>query len=55
MLRLAGLEGKGTVFLFADTQIKDEAYLEDINGLLNAGEVQNAYVYLIDICRYVDI
>jgi len=43
VLRLVGLEGKGTVFLFADTQIKDEAYLEDINGLLNAGEVPNLF------------
>mmetsp|Transcript_3023 Transcript_3023/g.9072 ORF Transcript_3023/g.9072 Transcript_3023/m.9072 type:complete len:4073 (+) Transcript_3023:47-12265(+) len=43
VLRKAGLEGKGTVFLFADTQIKEEAYLEDINGLLNAGEVPNLF------------
>ena len=27
----------------ADTQIKEEAYLEDINGLLNAGEVPNLF------------
>jgi hypothetical protein len=27
----------------ADTQIKDESYLEDINGLLNAGEVPNLF------------
>ena len=43
VLRMAGAQGKSTVFLFADTQIKDEAYLEDINGLLNAGEVPNLF------------
>ena len=43
VLRQAGAEGKPTVFLFADTQIKDESYLEDINGLLNAGEVPNLF------------
>ena len=43
VLRLAGAQGKPTVFLFADTQIKEEAYLEDINGLLNAGEVPNLF------------
>ncbi|KAG8459256.1 hypothetical protein KFE25_014101 [Diacronema lutheri] len=43
VLRQAGLERKGTIFLFADTQIKEEAYLEDINGLLNAGEVPNLF------------
>eukprot|EP01135_Chromosphaera_perkinsii_P007265 Nk52_evm73s745 gene=Nk52_evmTU73s745 len=43
VLRKAGFEGKPTVFLFSDTQIKDESYLEDINMLLNAGEVPNIY------------
>ena len=43
VLRMAGVEGKPTVFLFADTQIKDESYLEDINGMLNAGEVPNLF------------
>ena len=43
VLRMSGAQGKGTVFFFADTQIKEEAYLEDINGLLNAGEVPNLF------------
>merc|ERR1712185_32820 len=32
---------KPTVFLFSDTQIVKEGFLEDINNVLNAGEVPN--------------
>lgn len=39
----AGKEGKTTVFLITDTQIKDEKFLEDVDGLLNAGEVPNLF------------
>ena len=39
VLKKAGMEGKDTVFLFTDTQIIAESYLEDINNILNAGEV----------------
>ena len=43
ILRRAGGEAKSTVFLFSDTQIKNEAFVEDINNLLNSGEVPNMY------------
>ena len=39
MLRLAGGQGKPTVFLLTDTQIKEESFLEDVDSLLNTGEV----------------
>merc|ERR1719399_1947172 len=36
-------EGKGLVFLFSDTQIVKEAFLEDLNNVLNTGEVPNLF------------
>ncbi|XP_075900184.1 dynein axonemal heavy chain 3 [Nelusetta ayraudi] len=39
----AGIEGRNLVFLFNDSQIKDEAMLEDINMLLNTGDVPNMF------------
>ncbi len=35
------MEGKNTVFLFTDTQIIQESFLEDINNILNSGEVRS--------------
>ncbi|KAJ1515292.1 Dynein heavy chain 7, axonemal [Coelomomyces lativittatus] len=43
MMRKAGGEGKHTVFLFSDTQIQQETFLEDINNILNSGEIPNIY------------
>ncbi|KAI8927547.1 dynein heavy chain and region D6 of dynein motor-domain-containing protein [Entophlyctis helioformis] len=39
----AGAEGRPSVFLFSDTQIKQESFLEDINNMLNTGEVPNIF------------
>ncbi|TPX32092.1 hypothetical protein SmJEL517_g04759 [Synchytrium microbalum] len=39
----AGGEGTPSVFLFSDTQITKESFLEDINNLLNTGEVPNLF------------
>ncbi|XP_030596674.1 dynein heavy chain 3, axonemal isoform X2 [Archocentrus centrarchus] len=43
MMLKAGIEGKNLVFLFSDSQIKDEAMLEDIDMLLNTGDVPNIF------------
>ena len=40
---MAGVENKPTVFLFNDTQVVTEAFLEDINNILSSGEVPNLY------------
>jgi len=42
-LMLAGIEDKPVVFLFNDTQVVFETMLEDVNGILNAGDVPNLY------------
>jgi len=39
----AGAEGKPTTFLFCDTQIIREQMLEDINNVLNSGDVPSLY------------
>ncbi|XP_041374659.1 dynein heavy chain 7, axonemal-like isoform X2 [Gigantopelta aegis] len=43
ILRKATETDNHAIFLFSDTQIKQESFLEDINNLLNAGEVPNLY------------
>ncbi|XP_052058680.1 dynein axonemal heavy chain 3-like isoform X1 [Mytilus californianus] len=43
MIRKAGDDGVSTVFLFGDHQIKDESFLEDVNMLLNTGDIPNLY------------
>uniref|UniRef100_A0ABD2WRH4 Dynein heavy chain 1, axonemal n=1 Tax=Trichogramma kaykai TaxID=54128 RepID=A0ABD2WRH4_9HYME len=35
--------GTQSVFLFSDTQIKSDVFLEDINNILNSGDVPNIY------------
>ena len=43
LLLAAGEEGKAVVFLFSDTQIVKESFVEDINNILNTGEVPNLF------------
>jgi dynein heavy chain len=38
-----GVEATPLVFLFSDTQIINEAFVEDINNILNNGEIPNLY------------
>ncbi|XP_053339456.1 dynein axonemal heavy chain 1 [Clarias gariepinus] len=39
----AGVTNVQITFLFVDTQIKSESFLEDINNILNSGDVPNLY------------
>ena len=43
MMNKAGVANKPTVFMMDDTQIVKESFLEDINGILNTGEVANLF------------
>ena len=43
MLLESGCKRKAKVFLMADTQIINEQFLEDINSLLNTGEIVDLY------------
>lgn len=43
ILKQSGAKNTPTVFLFTDSQIKDESFIEDINNLLNTYEVPNLF------------
>lgn len=43
MLRTSGVDGQDVSFVFSDTQIILESFLEDINNILNTGEVPNLF------------
>nr|XP_012148645.1 PREDICTED: dynein heavy chain 7, axonemal [Megachile rotundata] len=53
ILRKSAASELHTVFLFLDTQIKEEGFLEDISNLLNSGEVPNIFASdeMSDICE----
>ncbi|XP_030378328.1 dynein heavy chain 6, axonemal [Scaptodrosophila lebanonensis] len=43
LYRIAGIENRPVVFLLIDSQIVEEEFLEDINNILNSGEVPNLF------------
>jgi dynein heavy chain len=43
LLRKAGEKGVNTVFLFADHQVKEISFLEDINMLLNTADIPSLF------------
>lgn len=43
ILKYAGCEGKPLTFFLSDNQIADESFVEDINMLLNTGDIPNLY------------
>lgn len=55
VLRLAGTGARPLVFLFSDTQIKYDGFVEDINNMLNSGEIPNLFPYdeHVAICEAV--
>lgn len=40
---IAGVENKPSSFLFNDTQIREEQFLEIVNNMLSTGEITNLY------------
>jgi dynein heavy chain len=44
LLQVAGVQGQPVVFMLTDSQITDEAFLGDINALLNTGEIMGKQI-----------
>ena len=42
-MRSAGTGAKAFVFLFSDTQIKYESFVQNLNSILNTGQVPNLF------------
>ena len=43
MMKTAGIYANPVCFLFPDNHVMEEAFLEDINNLLNTGEVPDLF------------
>ena len=50
---IAGCEEKSTTFILNDTQIMYESFLEDINNILNTGDITNLYEP-VDVARMAE-
>lgn len=56
VLRESGGLNKDTTFLFTESQIKEEVYIQNLDSLLNSGEVPNLYGLdekqeILELCR----
>jgi dynein heavy chain len=43
LMRQIASKGNPTAFIFTDNQIKEDGFLEDINNILNTGEIPNIF------------
>ena len=43
LTRETGIDGKSITFMMNDSQLSNERFLEDINSILNTGEINNLY------------
>lgn len=50
----AGCDQIKTTFILTDTQIMYESFLEDVNNILNTGEITNLYLKE-DYDRMIDV
>jgi dynein heavy chain len=48
MMQKSGIDEKNVVFLFSDTHIVQETFVEDVNNILNNGEIPNLFANIED-------
>jgi len=50
-----GTKGEATSFIFTDNSIKEDSFLEDVNNILNTGEVPNIFAAdeKVEVCDSV--
>jgi dynein heavy chain len=55
LMRDSGSKNQPTSFILNDNQIKMESFLEDVNNILNTGEVPNIFPSdeKVDVCESV--
>lgn len=53
-MKKSGVEGLPVSFIFSDFQIAYESFLEDINNLLNTGEVPNLFTKKEDLDEIIN-
>ena len=53
LYNLTGVEGNQTVFVFSDSQVPQDSFLEDINNIMTSGDVPNLFTVeeVIEICN----
>ncbi len=54
LMQNCGVDNRTHVFLFSDTQISNEGFVEDVNNILNNGEIPNLFADIEDYTKVLE-